>query len=97
MFFRNIWEESDSVCLGVHHSLSGPSHVLHFVVQHLHEGEAEQIKVLNILIFMHFFLFHKLNRPVIVETEFMCYKKKECVKSIKRAIQSLFTLEYECA
>lgn len=58
MFFRNIWEESDSVCLGVHHSLSGPSHVLHFFVQHHHEGEAEQIKVLN----MHIFIFSQTHQ-----------------------------------
>lgn len=37
--YRDFWEEPASFCLGVHHSLPGPSHVLHLALQHHHEGE----------------------------------------------------------
>lgn len=37
--YRDFWEESDSFCLGVHHSLPGPAHILYLALQHHHEGE----------------------------------------------------------
>lgn len=37
--YRDFWEESGSFCLGVHHSLSGPAHILYLALQHHHEGE----------------------------------------------------------
>lgn len=36
---RYFWEESGPVCLGLHHSLPGPAHILHLPLQHHHEGE----------------------------------------------------------
>lgn len=40
LYFRDIWEESDSVCSGVHHALPGPSDRLHLLLQLHHEGES---------------------------------------------------------
>lgn len=36
---RYFWEEPGPVCLSVHHSLPGPAHLIHIVIQHNHEGE----------------------------------------------------------
>ena len=40
---RYFWEESDPVCLGVHHTLPGSAHLIHFPLQHVHEGMRAQL------------------------------------------------------
>lgn len=36
---RYLREEPDPVCFGLHYSLPGPPHLLHFPLQHHHEGK----------------------------------------------------------
>lgn len=36
---RYLWEEPDTLRLGVHHTIPGSPDIFHFSLQHLHEGK----------------------------------------------------------